>query len=42
VHRELGSGFLEAVYHEAVMIEMEERGIPFLHEVELPLFYKGR
>ena len=42
VHRELGPGFLEAVYHEAMMIEMEKREIPFLHEVELPLFYKGR
>lgn len=42
VHRELGFGFLEDVYHEALMIEFEIQKIPFLHEVELPVFYKGR
>lgn len=41
VHRELGHGFLEDVYHEAMMIEFEIQGVPFLHEVELPIFYKG-
>ncbi len=41
VHRELGSGFLEAVYHAALIIEFMARGIPFEHEVELPVFYKG-
>ncbi|HXV98307.1 MAG TPA: GxxExxY protein [Anaerolineae bacterium] len=40
VHRELGHGFLEDVYHEALMIEFEIQRIPFLHEVELPIFYK--
>lgn len=41
VHRELGHGFLEDVYHEAMMIEFEIQGVPFLHEVELPISYKG-
>ena len=40
VHRELGSGFLEAVYHEALAIEMTSRNIQFIHEVELPVIYK--
>lgn len=42
VHRELGAGFLEDVYHEALMLEMSSRNIPFLHEVDLPIFYKGQ
>ncbi len=41
VHRELGSGFLEAVYHEAMKIELENKEIPFIHEAELNLWYKG-
>jgi len=41
VHRELGTGFLEAVYHEALNIELEKRDIPFIHQAELNLWYKG-
>jgi GxxExxY protein len=42
VHRELGCGFLEAVYQEALEIELELRGVPFRRLVELPVRYKGR
>ncbi len=41
VHRELGAGFLEAVYQEAFARELAKRDIPFRAEVEIPVFYKG-
>jgi GxxExxY protein len=42
VHTQLGSGFLEAVYNEALAIEMSRRDIPFQHEVPLQIRYKGQ
>ena len=40
VHRELGHGFLERVYQEALAIELNAREIPFEMEVSIPIRYK--
>ena len=41
VHRELGCGYLEPVYVEALEIELHVRRIPYRREVSLPITYKG-
>jgi GxxExxY protein len=42
VHRELGAGFLEAVYQEAMERELVLRGIAFESQRELAIQYKGQ
>jgi GxxExxY protein len=42
VHRALGPGFLEALYEEALSIELEERGIPHERQVALGVEYRGQ
>ena len=41
VHRELGPGFLEAVYQEAMEIELKAREIPFVAQKPVTVQYKG-
>src|SRR5437764_12382957 len=40
VHKELGPGFLEAAYEEAVAIELAAAGISFERQKLLPIFYR--
>ncbi len=42
VYKAMGCGFLEAVYQECIVIELEQRGIPFTPQPELQLRYRGR
>ena len=42
VHNELGCGFLEKVYQEALAIQMMEMGIAFEREKHLPITYHGK
>nr|VFJ48714.1 MAG: GxxExxY protein [Candidatus Kentron sp. FW] len=42
VYREMGHGFLESVYQECLEKELARRGIPFLSQPVLRLFYKGQ
>ncbi len=41
VYKEMGCGFLEAVYQECLEKELSKRDIPFQSQVELQLSYKG-
>ena len=41
VSRELGTGFLEAVYHEALALEFQDQQIPYVATPTLGVTYKG-
>jgi GxxExxY protein len=42
VHNILGNGFQEVIYQRALEIEMEEAGLSFKREMDMPIFYKDR
>ena len=41
VNRKLGSGFLEAVYQEALELELRRKNIPFVSQQEIAILYDG-
>lgn len=41
VHRELGPGFLESIYENALAIELRARKIPFQRQLMVPVLYRG-
>lgn len=42
VHNELGCGFLEAVYQEALSLVFSEKGIPFVREKIMDIHFRGK
>ena len=42
VHKELGCGFLESIYDEALGIELKNVGLDFKYQKELEIYYKGK
>jgi GxxExxY protein len=42
VHSQLGTGFLESVYEEAMVVEFDLRGINYERQKTLDVFYKER
>ena len=41
VHRNLGPGFLEAVYQSALAREFDLNGVPYVQQEKIPIYYKG-
>ena len=42
VHGTLGNGFQEVIYQRALQIEMNDAGLQFEREFNMPVYYKGR
>jgi GxxExxY protein len=41
VHNQLGPGFLETIYEEAIALELKTQGQQVKTQVNIPVFYKG-
>ena len=41
IHREMGPGFVEPVYHNALAVELTLADIPFESKSKIDVFYKG-
>ncbi len=42
VHNQLGSGYTEEIYERALIIELEQNGIPFESQKCIEVMYKGQ
>lgn len=40
VHSTLGNGFQEVIYQRALAIEMEKKGLSFIRELEMDIYYE--
>lgn len=40
VHRQLGPGLLESIYHQCMVLELQARAILFESEVQVPISYR--
>ncbi len=41
VHRALGPGFLESIYHEALRVALRQRGIPHENQKHVRIMFEG-
>lgn len=41
VHKELGPGFIESIYENALVVELRQRGLKVSQQMKLPVKYKG-
>jgi len=41
VHRQLGPGFIESMYENALVYELRKRGLKAVQQLEVPIIYDG-
>lgn len=41
VHTALGPGYLESIYHKALRVALEQRGIPHTNQMEVRITFEG-
>ncbi|MGH7929283.1 MAG: GxxExxY protein [Candidatus Binatia bacterium] len=41
VHRQLGPGFVESIYHRALLVSLDQAGMPYLSQVPVEVVYLG-
>jgi GxxExxY protein len=41
IHNELGAGFLEKVYENAMAVSLRKEGIAFQQQVKTPIYFQG-
>ena len=42
VHKHLGAGLIESIYHQCLIEELKSKNINYQSELKLPIIYKGR
>ena len=42
VHKHLGAGLIESIYHQCLIEELKLKNINYLSELKLPILYKGK
>jgi len=42
VHSAIGNGFQEVIYQRGLAVELENSGITFSREFEMPIYYQGK
>jgi GxxExxY protein len=42
VHKEMGRGLTEKIYHECIKTELISKKISYLTEMKIPVIYKGK
>lgn len=42
VHKQLGPGFIESIYENALILELKEKGLKVTNQVDIPVIYRNQ